>query len=68
MIKKKTTKGKGKVSITTTGSVQPIITEVTSTCTPANIQNKIDVLEIDLGRGDLNILRDKINEIIKHVS
>lgn len=25
---------------------------------------KIDKLEIDLGRGDLNLLRDKLNELI----
>lgn len=36
--------------------------------TPGAIEVKevgISPLEIDLGRGDLNLMRDKINEIIK---
>lgn len=41
-----------------TGSAPEVCTKV---CT-----KKIDKLEIDLGRGDLNLLRDKINEIIEH--
>lgn len=32
------------------------------------IKHTIGLLEIDLGRDDLNLMKDKINEIIKHVS
>lgn len=42
--------------------------EVTAT-TPEILERDfvvgIDKLEIDLGRGDLNLLRDKINEVIE---
>lgn len=53
MIKKKIKKEKGAM---------PTVTEIKNTV----VIPQIAPLEIDLGRGDLNILRDKINEIIAH--
>ena len=32
------------------------------------IEKKITKLDVDFGRGDLNLMRDKINEVIEHVS
>ena len=34
----------------------------------AFIESKIGALEFDFGRGDLNLMRDKLNEVIKHIN
>jgi hypothetical protein len=43
-----------------TGTVNNNLEKSTSVC-----KNKISKLELDLGRGDLNLLRDKLNEVIE---
>lgn len=42
---------------------EPVVTEIDNT----TVTHGIDKLEIDLGREDLNTLRDKINEIINKI-
>ena len=45
---------------------EPITTsETTGTNTVAEVK-KISLIETDFGRGDLNLMRDKINEIINN--
>lgn len=35
--------------------------------TMSSVLKKITKLDIDLGRGDLNLLRDKLNEVIEYL-
>ena len=57
VIKKKLTE---EVSVS---NEAPVLSETTGTPLPT-----IGLLELDLGRGDLNLLRDKLNEVINKIN
>ena len=62
---KKVAKKKVKLSKAEGTTCSAKIGEVVSNFDIVEIKNTISKLEIDLGRDDLNLLRDKINEVIE---
>lgn len=60
---KKKIKATSKVTATPDTSTLVSSGNLSSTL-DVKVCKKVEKLELDLGRGDLNILRDKINEVI----
>ncbi len=60
MIKKKI---KTTSKVTASKPVEVFTEKITTSCDKVC---KIDKIDVDFGRGDLNLMRDKINEIIEN--
>ena len=48
----------------TTGTESVVTSRPTSTADVVHEVKKIGTLDVDFGRGDLNLMRDKLNEVI----